>query len=276
MAKNIIKISISFSVIFIITGIIIAFIDLSTYCIYIKNDGYVGAFFSLSGIVLYFTALMYQIKEYKLQVIELRKSVEAQTKSSEALENQKNILIEQNTNNLIFGMINSFNNFKKQNNTQSLIDNLAIHFQMIFALVWRDNLNNNKRLTRKDLNVKFATDIKRKFSEIIVEQPEFLLFRNYISFIYNILYVIDQNSDNLTHNYFKPFFFSQLNTTEYFMICLSNLDEWNMPNYPDFKWGNYETKTIVEIIKKFNKQNIDFNELDIQILTNEFKEIKQQ
>ena len=55
----------------------------------VNNYGFVGAIFRLSGIILYFTALMYQIKEYTLQVVELEKSVQAQTKSSTHLTSKK-------------------------------------------------------------------------------------------------------------------------------------------------------------------------------------------
>ncbi len=55
----------------------------------------VGAWFSLAGVAFFAAALVYQIKEFKLQREELIKSVEAQTNTSNALEEQKNIMLEQ-------------------------------------------------------------------------------------------------------------------------------------------------------------------------------------
>lgn len=274
MSKRILYLFMAFASFLIVFGILIAFIDLKIFCIDLKNDGYVGAIFSLAGILLYFTALMYQIKEYQLQVVELKKSVQAQTKSSEALDEQKRILIEQNNNSLIFGMIESFNDFKERNNIQKVINELVNFYQGILALRW--NTLVNSQLNKVDLNRNFANDIKHIFSDSIVEQKNFSLFNRYVQFVYNILGLIDSCKSRVFQDNFIPFLFNQLNTNETMLLFLSNLVDSEMPYYDNLSWGYYETKDITDIIKKYKHQNIDFSNLDNKILTEEFNQLKQR
>lgn len=273
MSKNYINTIIGIAFILMILAIVIAFVDLKQIHIKETNDGYVSGIFSLVGILLYFTALMYQIKEYKLQVDELKKSVLAQTKSSEALDEQKRILIEQNINSLIFGMIQHFNDFKQRNETQVVIDDLVNFYQGTFALQWKNNLD--LRLNKSELNEKFAMDIKGIFSRTISKHKSFSIFHRYIQFIYNILYIIDQNKSNLSKDYFTPLFHSQLNVNETVILYLSNLVDIGMPFYDNLHWSYNTSEEIVNTIINYNEINIDFSEIDIEVLTKQFQELKQ-
>ncbi len=273
MSRTVLKVIFVSALVLVIIGIVIAFIDLQIFCINIRNDGYVGAIFSLAGILLYFTALMYQIKEYQLQVKELRKSVQAQTKSSEALDEQKRIFLEQNTNSLIFGMIDSFNNFSERNKIQSWIDQLIDYYQSEFFQHW----NNLKKLqlNPEELNQKFATDIKDIFTKTIIERENYPLIRKYVQFAYNILSLIDTNIKHLSKDNFTPFFLSQLNPNEAILLFLSNLADPVMPYYDNLSWSYYNTKEITDMILNYNLQRADFKELDNKILTTEFIKLKQ-
>lgn len=77
------------AVICIISGIVIYFINRST--IEFVDSNFIGSWFALAGVFIFAATLFYQIKEYKLQIEELKKSVKAQTNTSKALEEQKEI-----------------------------------------------------------------------------------------------------------------------------------------------------------------------------------------
>jgi hypothetical protein len=275
MKEGFIKILIAFAIILIILGFLVAFLDLQVVKIEIKNDGYVAALFSLAGVFLFGSALMYQIKEYKLQLTEFKKSVEAQTKSSEALEEQKQILIEQNINNLIFGMINNFNDFRDKNKIQKAIDEVLEKEQCYYALRWENN-QKELRLNRDELNRKFAGDIKSMLTHTIGSYDQYPLLKQYIQFIYNIFFIIDQNKPHLSKDYFTSFLHIQLTKHEKIFLCLANLVDSKMPQYDSLYWGLYETETITNWIKACKHgQHIDYKEIDNHVLTDQFKLIKQ-
>jgi hypothetical protein len=274
MNKKILNLSISIVIGIVCIGIFFAFVDLEGLNIHIKNSGYVGAVFSLSGVLLYFTALMYQIKEYQLQVKELTKSVEAQTKSSKTLDEQKELLLEQNTNALIFGMIDSFNKFKERNKIDEVSASLVDHYQNKFSYEWQV-LVKKQQLNHSELNIEFASRISNILERTLFMQKGYRVFIKFIQFAYNILYLIDQSSKMVGKNYFTAFFFSQLNTNETIMLYLSNIAGSSMPIYDNLHWGQKETKEIVAFVKSWNSLNVDYSEMDIEILTREFNRLKQ-
>lgn len=263
-----------FSFILVGFGLVLAFVDLESFGVNNNNHGFVSAIFSLSGIILFFTALIYQIKEYSLQVIELKKSVEAQTKSSEALDEQKRLLLEQNSNSLIFGMIESFNAFKERNKTQQVVDELTDFYISIFAQCWQNN-SKELRLNKHELNIKFADDIKEIFNDTIKRHELYHDCETLIQFMYNILYIIDINKPNMTRDNFTPFFFNQLNTKEMVLMYLSNLVDFGMPFYGNLSWTQHTTTKIVDMVKTYNQVQIDYKEIDISVLTQRFRELKQ-
>lgn len=260
--------------ILVFIGIWLSFIDLSSLNIKIENDGYVSAIFSLAGILLFFTALMYQIKEFKIQVAELEKSVKAQSKSSEALEEQKKLLLEQNANSLIFGMIQSFNSFKERNGMQKMTSDLIDFYIPLFALRWNNNLTGLK-LNKEELNQRYAQDIKSIFSTTLLKHPLYYDLKKFVQFFYNIMYIIDQNKVNFPKDIYSPFLFNHLNSNEVILIYLSNLIDSGMPLYGNLHWSIHTTKELMDMIKKYEKIKIDFDDLDYLELTNTFVQIKQ-
>ncbi len=273
MNKHILKGIIGLAFFMIAVGIIFAFVNLQTLHINIKNSGFVGAIFSLSGVLLYFTALMYQIKEYQLQVEELRKTVEAQTKSSVALDEQRKILLEQNTNSLIFGMIDNFNSFKQKINIEELSQGLIGYIQPKFYSLYNELTKED--IDKKDFNIRFARGIKEVFEKMVNKSGEFKALKKYMQFAYNVLYLIDQRSKILGEDIFTAFFFSQIGTNETILLYLSNLSVKGMPIYDNLHWGIYDTKEIVDMIKQYNSISCDYSMLNLEILTEEFNKIKQ-
>ena len=54
-----------------------------------------------------------------------------------------------------------------------------------------------------------------------------------------------------------------------------NLVDIGMPVYGNLHWSYHSTKEIIDTIKTYDKVKIDFKEIDINVLTERFKEIKQ-
>lgn len=274
MKEVFVKLLIGVAFLLIVIGIAFAFLDLNNFGIVNNNDGFVTAIFSLSGVLLFFSALMYQIKEYRLQIDELKESVKAQTKSSEALDEQKRILIEQNINNLVFGMINSFNDFRNKNKVQTAIEEILENEQSYYAMRWENN-QNELRLNHDELNRQFASDIKIMLTYTIDSYAQFPLLRQYIQFIYNIFFIIDENRAYLSKDYFTSFLHIQLTTNEKIILYLSNLVNTKMPQYENLYWGFYDTQAITNWIKSYEHgKHIDYKELDNHILTEQFNLIK--
>ena len=264
------------AVICIIIGLVFPFFNCGLLSNKYDNSEYISALFSLASVILFFAALMYQLREYKKQNAELTKSIQAQIKSSEALDEQKRILLEQNTNSLIFGMIDSFNLFRERNKTQIIIDKLAIYYQEIFALLWQNKLK-ELQSNHKELNIQFAKNVKELFSKTIVTHEDYWGFKRYIYFVYNIFELIDQNKSNMDRDNFTPFFHCQLNTNETFLIYLANLvNNGQMPYCNKIQWTNLTTEEFIDFIKKSTFVNTDYSEIDYGILTDQFINLKQK
>ncbi|MDZ7775282.1 MAG: hypothetical protein U5L09_06540 [Bacteroidales bacterium] len=254
-------------------GLLVGFLDLKKIGLKEMNDGYVTAIFSLTAVFLYFAAIMYQIKEYKLQIIELRKSVKAQTISSKALEEQKQILLEQSFTNLIFKLMSDFKSFKTERDIHRVFAEIKKHFKGNFAVLWRE-IAKEKRLNKTELNEKFAQEIINHFSVEILKQNEIELFKQYLQFCFNILSIIDENKKNLTTDYYTSTFFVQLSKEEILLIALADLVEFGLPPYQKIDWKHQYTEILTKWIEESNEQFIDLTELDKHILTNKFTEIK--
>lgn len=259
--------------ILLLAGLLVGFLDLDKIGLKEMNDGYVTAIFSLTAVILYFAALMYQIKEYKLQIVELRKSVEAQTISSKAQEEQKQILLEQSFTTLIFSLMADFKTFKKDRDINRVLTDIKEYFQSGFAITWRD-LTKEKRLNEVELHEKFAQEINRHFSNEIFKQKEIKVFRQYLQFCFNILSIIDENKKNLSKDYYTSTFFVQLSEEEILLIALADLVEFGLPPYQKIDWKYQYTEILTKWIEESNEQFINLTELDKNTLTNKFTEMK--
>lgn len=104
----------------------------------------IASIFSLSSVFVFAAALYYQaaslkkqteavekqghaldvqIKEFQLQQVELKKSVEAQTNTSKALEEQRKIMLEQKANEFLLGITNQFVNYSNAEPRVQIVKN---------------------------------------------------------------------------------------------------------------------------------------------------------
>lgn len=124
------------------------------YCIKVDpeiDSTMVGSWFSLAGVAFFAAALIYQIKEFKLQREELIKSVEAQTNTSNALEEQKNIMleqksiaIEQTTDAFLMNIVSMFIKYANTDKHSSMVNGVfeSLKAALNSANIWSDLLNN--------------------------------------------------------------------------------------------------------------------------------------
>lgn len=83
------KLFLALALCFLIGSIIVPFLNINDLPIDSVKISVSGEMISLAGTMVLFAALIYQIKEYRLQLEELKKSVEAQVISATELENQR-------------------------------------------------------------------------------------------------------------------------------------------------------------------------------------------
>lgn len=260
--------------VFAFSGISIAFIDLERYQVELNSASYVSSILSFSGILLFVAALISQRQEYKLQLKEFKKSSEAQQKTSDELEAQKTLLIQQNTHSLIFQMIGNFNDFKLRNGLYGLLTKMAPIYQDMLANRWE--LTFDSPNSQEEKNIEFALAIKIDITDHLLKDHRYPMFKKFVYMAYNVLFFIDENKKTINEKHFKALFFSQLNDNESIFLYLANLiDEPGEPMYTNLFWGHYKTVEIIEFVRRSNPSNIIFKELDPQVLTTEFQNLKQ-
>ena len=234
------------------------------------NDNLVGPFFALAGVFIVGAALHYQSSEYKVQLEEFKNSVKALEKTSSALEAQKNLLLKQNTDQLLFNVIENFTQFK---NRKEINGSIIAFFNRFYPKFGDYYHNREFILSNKDSKepVKLSSKI------IIAANNTFQDFRNrehvknYLIFAFNVYSLIDKTEIIESKKWFTPFFFNQFTPEEVLIIYLSRFFEnTGLLNEP-LKW-NYETvKQLLEIISRsdssFDIKSVDINAL-IQDLNN--------
>lgn len=264
---------ISLASIILIIGILFPFWNFRILDSEYDSPEYVTAIFSLSGILFFCAALIYQIREYKLQVDELKKSVEAQTKSSAALEEQKILLLEQNTNSLIFKMIDGFNQFKKDELIQDAIIGCYARSHQVFSSYFANMVTHN--VPKDRFNKELAQAIKENFTEIIKRDVNSRFIKKFVQFAYNIFYIIDQKKIPNQKDWFTPYIYIHLSKEESLILHLSNLVDQGMPISDKVQWHNSLTLDLIEMINPI-KERAQYNLLDTNTLTEELNEIKQK
>lgn len=257
-------------------GLYLLFVKSENLYLNSNNDGFVSAFFSLTGVFAFFSALYYQIKEYKNQLQEMKLSVEAQTKSSEALNGQNSIMIRQNSMNSAFALIDYLNEFKKNNSVKNNIDEPLSIIQDACYLKWKhlDFINNaNKEQVYSDFSCYILNIVNDVFSSC---KQHFYISR-LVTMAYNVLYFIDQNGETLDQKYFKALFLSQLNTEETVLIRLSNFIQFGFGQYDNLEWDYHCTSETINWLLKFESHNhIYTGVIEISEFTNRFEKFRQQ
>lgn len=205
---------------------------------------YIAAFFSISGVLFFCAALLYQIAEYKLQVKELRKSVIAQTKASEAMEEQRKLMQEQNANTLIFNMIESFSRFKSATEHKDSV----IGFYKSYALALASDLKPLiSKASQEDISKTIALVIKNRLITI-KQDNEFHKLRRFVQFTYNTLYFLEQMKSPERKDWFTPLVYSMLSREELILIHLMNLVDFGVPFYANLEWHYQTTTELIEMI----------------------------
>ncbi|HQN92684.1 MAG TPA: hypothetical protein PLQ09_01075 [Prolixibacteraceae bacterium] len=169
-----------FAVVLFAFGVYIAFFPIEKWGIKFSNDGFVSAIFSLIGAVLFFGALIYQIKEYQNQLKELKLSVEAQTKSGNELEAQRIILIQQNYQKLIFELLKELDLYRNINEVSKGVGQLLKVPQEAIEVEWKGTKQMFVDLHKKVpiFNISIFSTIYNRYTQFVKKQ-EFVLEGNY-------------------------------------------------------------------------------------------------
>lgn len=183
----------------------------------------VAAWFSLAGVMLFAAALIYQIKEFKLQREELIKSVEAQTNTSNALEEQKNIMLEQKqialeqkTDAFLMSIIEGYNKFKGFTTIQRPINELISDLNdRDFARAFTSNGSVERTFTMLAENL------------LAIAEPHLLSPSNkpFLNFSWNMLKKIEESTRNYRDmdDFFRVYFHNHLNDKETVLLLFSEL-----------------------------------------------------
>jgi hypothetical protein len=250
------------------------------------NSDLIGALWSLSGAFIFGAALLYQVKEYKLQIIELRKSVDAQTETSKALNaqtqlmnEQKAIMLEQMNNELLLNSIEKFTLFQMRPEIQKSINEYYSTFHLnvtkkIDHEIWRSQKNGtfDIALLSKDL----LTEIRESFDET---HYYMIYIRNYIQYAVNIFDLINKDKSDIDRFYwFNSFFHNQFTNQEISLVYLSNLVSFGMPNTLSIRWNQpalknfLEASQLIDVLKL--RYSADLNTLLHFFIDNEYKNPK--
>lgn len=268
------------SIISIISGIAIPYCFRTVENSFFDSN-FVGACFSLAGVLMFCAALIYQIKEYKIQVEELKKSVEAQTSSSKSLDEQKQIMLEQkelmitqNSNDFLFSIIENFNKFKAREDIQKGIKafndavRLDINDKIMRGLIRNDEYGNIK----KDI---FLPELIISIQK--AQKSENLMFylKSYINFSFYILdMIIHHNSKNINYTWFRDFFLNQFTNDEAIILYLTNLTQLNEKYSIAISWDFYRINTFLIMLGLRNRFNDDsLNEILKAFQEHEYKTI---
>lgn len=198
------------------------------YIYYIKDDPtvdstMVAAWFSLAGVMLFAAALIYQIKEFKLQREELIKSVEAQTNTSNALEEQKNIMLEQKqialeqkTDAFLMSIIEGYNNYKGFRSVQEHLYKLNEELcNFVYNYSFKGNLSQEDKYS-----ILAAKLLERATPHVIGAQN-----RSFLLFSWNMLKKIEESINNYKEKdeFFRVYFHNHLSVNENILLLFSEL-----------------------------------------------------
>ena len=249
MSKTSLKFLLGLALIFLIIAFLSTFINLENIVVH-DNDGYVAAFFSLTAVVLYFVALMYQKKEYTETQDKMQQSIAVQ-------EKQGQILVDQNFTNLFFRLYSGFRQFKIDQTVLTMVTELKDELSKEFYLRYKE-LANQKKLEGEVLSKQFAKDTINHFEQRIFESKHFDLFRQYLIFVYNILTIIDKNKEKVSQDNYTSTFFVQLHPDENLLLSLASFNGFSLPGYHTVKWDYQATERLLNWINAYAEKPWDF------------------
>jgi len=231
---------------------------------------YITSFFSLSGVLLFCAALMYQIKEYRLQVEELKKSVVAQAKTSIESERQTALMQEQNSQILIHNMIETFIRFKQNEELQIAVKSFYKTYGTFFKGALEPIIRNSDA---EEFPRQVSLTIKQVLIQRLRQDNDFHRIRRFVQFSYNTLFFLDQMKTENRKDWFTPLTYSLLSREESLLIHLANLVDFDVPFYGNIHWRIEVTRELIQMI---NHEGLSENKINIGRLIDELNSMKQK
>ncbi len=214
------------------------------------NATMIAGWFSLSSVLFFVTALIYQIKEYKLQRVEFAESIKAQNFSARALEEQRQIMLEQKTDAFLMGIIHGFNEYKVNENIHKHIVLFNVNLKSVNATPGVTILTRNNELQYQQL----ATDLIRYANSTIKKERT---LQRFITFFWNMVLKIEESKQHFgdKENYFYlSYFFNQLSQHEVNILILSEILEMGNRNGQPYLKNANDIQSLVD----FLEQHFDF------------------
>ena len=266
------------AVLIAIAALIIAFIPLSSMGVQMENHGFVASLLSLASLLLFYSALRYQIKEYKLQYIELKNSVVAQTKSSKALEDQKDILLEQKQiaqeqklNELLFQHINAASDYCRKQGISELLNN-ATH--MLFAHGNKLIIKLNKEFGQKDSHMmsefseRFLQELSSDLDNFIYNNQNGHLLSAFFGHYINLLDLIEKHKDHIDQDYFSSFLYTEMGDKRRLLFYFSATFFRSSPPNNKVVWNERDVELFKRFMKNTNSEDLSFFHLHNGVFVN--------
>jgi len=258
------------AVLIAIAALIIAFTPLSSLGVQMENHGFVAALLSLSSLLLFYSALRYQIKEYKLQYIELKNSVVAQTKSSKALEVQKDILMEQKRiaqeqklNELIFQHINVANEYCSKHGINKLLNDTTSRFySQGRSLVNKLNKEFDQRAEQYQISEfigRFINELSSDLDNYIYNNEGGHLLSAYFGHYINLLHLIEKHQEDIDQDYFKSFLYTEMGDKRRLLFYFSATFSKSSPPNVKVKWNERDLELFKRFMKDTSSEEVRFS-----------------
>lgn len=235
------------------------------------DSNFLAACFSLAGVFLFFGALVYQIQEFELQRTIFEETMKAQKKTSEELEKQKEILLQQSTEQFLFNYITNYNNFKNRVEVQNKIEvfNLLLFDKMKNTYDYHNMTMSYDKLYGEGCLANFLIHAsKGEFND-----DKSGTLKSFIEFTYNIFDKIAELENKDVKKWGKVFLYNQLSSYEVFLIYFSQyFDNLNLTN-EIFEWKNSTVYQLVGYLSKTN-ENFKKDKIDISKLIDDLNDFK--
>jgi hypothetical protein len=260
------------AVIVAVLAFALAFVPLTDIGIQLDNHGFVAALLSLSSLLLFYSALRYQIREYKLQYIELKNSVEAQTKSSKALEDQKDILLdqkriaqEQKLNELIFHHINAANDYCRNHGINKLLINATARFysqgKSIVSKLNKEFDQRNGQYQISEFSERFLSALSSDLDDYIYNNESGHLLSAYFGHYINLLHLIEKHQKDIDEDYFKSFLYTEMGDKRRLLFYFSATFFKSSPPNVKVQWNERDVELFKRFMNDSSAEEVRFHHL---------------
>ena len=238
---------------FVVIGLVYPFVNLGRLPQAYVGPEHISSLFSLAGVFLFVAALIYQMREYRLQVDELKKTAQAQEDTSRALNEQKEILIEQTSNTFVFNVVEAFVRYKNQPEVQSAILKCYENYITTFRIFHQQQLE-RVGISKAEATKEFANYIHKTFHSTIKDRDEFYTIKNFVQHAYNVLYLIDKKRGSGMQDWFTPYFHNQLLKRERLVLYLTTIGYLDMPLVKNLYWNYHVAKEFIGAVQHANNE----------------------